>query len=50
MHFFAANYVIVWKSLHCILPLRNNKESSCVYGWSGVWPLRGLECVGGSLV
>jgi len=26
MHFLAANYVIIWKSLHCILPLRNNRE------------------------
>jgi len=50
MHFFAANYVIIWKSLHCILQLRNNREFSCVLGWSGFWPLRGLEWVGGSLV
>jgi len=47
---FAVNYDIVWKSLRCNLPLRNNRESSCVLGWSGVWPLRALEWVGVFLV
>ena len=39
-------FMLSYGKLHCNLPLWNTRQSSCVLGWSGVWPLRGWEWVG----